>query len=322
MMATVDTEPTIDTPSAPPAPPLTPVAPPLEQRGPSTLLIIMTAFLAGLLVAGGAAALWFGWGVRQKVPVLVGDRSAPSPAPALTLRPVPSADPVRQQAMAGRIDDMEARLARIALEAEAASGKAVRAEHLLIAFAARRALDSGQPLGYVEGQLRLRFGQSQPRAVATIINAAREPVTLADLQGSLEGLAPNLVASGPDAGWWQAIRQELGGLVTFRRAGSPSPAPQQRLDRIRRYLAGGRVDVALAEVSRMPGRAATEGWTQLARRYLEAHRALDVIEQAAILQTHELRQDIAPAGASLTEDGGDAVEASSANNSISSSLAP
>src|SRR3546814_289458 len=84
-----------------------------------------------------------------------------------------------------RVSELEDRMSRIKVQAQAASGNAARAEGLLIAFAARRALDTGGPLGYIEGQLRLRFGRAQPRAVATIINAAREPATLQDLQAGL-----------------------------------------------------------------------------------------------------------------------------------------
>ncbi len=39
----------------------------------------------------------------------------------------------------------------------------------------------------------------------------------------------------------------------------------------------------------MPGRAYADRWMQLARRYLEARRALDLIETAAILESRTLR---------------------------------
>ena len=44
----------------------------------------------------------------------------------------------------------EQRLSRIDLQATAASGNAARAEGLLIAFAARRMIDKGEPLGFLE----------------------------------------------------------------------------------------------------------------------------------------------------------------------------
>ena len=56
--------------------------------------------------------------------------------------------------------------------------------------AARRALDRGVALGFLEALLRQRFGESQPQAVGMIITAAREPVTLQELQGGLQQLGP------------------------------------------------------------------------------------------------------------------------------------
>ena len=41
-------------------------------------------------------------------------------------------------------------------------------------------------LGFLEALLRERFGQSQPQ-VGTVIMAAREPVTLQELQGRRSG---------------------------------------------------------------------------------------------------------------------------------------
>jgi hypothetical protein len=193
------------------------------------------------------------------------------------------------QTLTTRVSELEDRIARINVQAQAASGNAARAEGLLVAFAARRALDTGAPLGYIEGQIRLRFGQAQPRAVATIINAAREPVTLQDLQGGLEELEPKLVGRGKSQDWWADIKREVGELVVLRDAGTPSPLPERRLARARRLLEAGRVDAALAEVSRLPGRSAASRWMEQARRYVEARRALDLVETAAILEPRHLR---------------------------------
>src|SRR3546814_7135246 len=107
------------------------------------------------------------------------------------------------------------------VQAQAASCKAARAEGLRIAVAARRALDTGGPLGYIEGQLRLRFGRAQPRAVATIINAAREPVTLQDLQAGLVEIGPELTGRGPSEKWWEDVKREVGELVVLRQSGTP-----------------------------------------------------------------------------------------------------
>ena len=50
-----------------------------------------------------------------------------------------------------------------------AEGSAGRADALLVAFAARRAIDRGVALGYLETLLVDRFGSRHPRAVATIV---------------------------------------------------------------------------------------------------------------------------------------------------------
>jgi len=122
-----------------------------------------------------------------------------------------------------RVLDLEQRLSRIAVAAEAASGYANRAEAMMVAFAARRSLDAGAPLGYVEGQLRLLFGDAQPRAVATIVNAAAEPVTLAMLREGLETARIAVERGAPNQNWWSTTMAELRGLAVIRRAGTPSP---------------------------------------------------------------------------------------------------
>lgn len=258
-------------------------------------LLLVIAFVGGALATGWAMTHWHGWKTAEQT------GAPPAKLPpvgaieqhAVQQRALPALPPANPQAAAqalsARVAELEDRLSRINVEAQAASGNAARAEGLLVAFAARRALDNGAPLGYIEGQLRLRFGQAQPRAVATIINASREPVTLEDLRGSLEDLAPALTGSGPDENWWNNAKREVGQLFVIRDSATPSPLPEKRLQRARSYLQAGRVDAALAEVSRMPGRAAADRWMQMARRYNEARRALDLIETAAILEPRELR---------------------------------
>ena len=146
--------------------------------------------------------------------------------------------------------------------------------------------------------MRLRFGQAQPRAVATIINAAREPVTLADLRAGLAEIGDVVITPPAGASWWDALEHEARELVTIRKASTPSPRPEAAYDRAVRYIDGGRVSAALAEVEHMPGRAVAEKWVQMARRYMEARRALDLIETAAILEPRTLRSS---EGASVTQ---------------------
>ena len=75
----------------------------------------------------------------------------------------------------------------------------------------------------------------------------------------------------------------MGELVVIRHEDKPSPAPQKRLDRARMFLAGGRVDAAVSEVDRMPGRSVANDWMARARSYIATEQALDQLETAAIL---------------------------------------
>ena len=203
--------------------------------------------------------------------------------PAMVVAPVDGAN-----ALAARVAELEQRLSRITLEAESASGNASRAEGLLVAFAVRRALDRGLSLGYLDAQLRLRFGDDQPNAVKTIIDTSREPVTLEQLRSDLDTLAPQLVGrSDGDGSLWTGFRREISELFTVRPAGTQSTRASERLDRARRYLAAGQVDKAIAEVEAMPGAEAASEWLIDARRYHEARRALDLIETAAILEPRD-----------------------------------
>lgn len=218
----------------------------------------------------------------------------PAAAQAVTTEaPPPALTSDKERALAVRVADLEDRLSRINVQAQAASGNAARAEGLLIAFAARRALDRGSPLGYIESQLRLRFGDAQPRAVTTIINASREPVTLDELASGLDDISPALASGASGEGFWTNFRREMSELFVVRREGTPSRAPQKRLERADSYVENGNVDAAIAEIDRLPGSVKDDErasqWMEQARRYNEARRALDVIETAAILEPQQLR---------------------------------
>lgn len=264
---------------------------PSPKRGRGAMPVILLAVIAFALGVGGTIWAWPFMQKQRSGQPQTGVARAPASAPATA--PARSAaaplSPQAEQMLDGRIAQLEDRLNRIVVEAQAASGNAARAEGLLVAFAARRALDSGQPLGYVEGQLRLRFGQAQPRAVAAIINAAREPITLIDLRAGLNGIADRLTKPPAGASWWDMVAREARELVTIRREATPSPRPEVAMERALRYIDSGRVNAALLEVQKMPGNRIADGWMQAARRYMEARRALDLIETAAILEPRQLR---------------------------------
>lgn len=284
----------IDTPS--------PSAEAVPARGPSFRLLAIAALLLlliGIVGGGWAVNRWLaGEGTAPAAKMIdtqtPGDLTDPAllagaapkgvVAPPLVVAPVDGAN-----ALAARVAELEQRLSRITLEAESASGNASRAEGLLVAFAVRRAIDRGLSLGYLDAQLRLRFGDDQPNAVKTIIETSREPVTLEQLRSELDALAPQLVGRGGDdkGSLWTGFRRELSELFVVRAAGTQSPRAAERLERARRYLGAGQADLAIAEVEAMPGAAMANDWLIDARRYHEARRALDLIETAAILEPRD-----------------------------------
>jgi hypothetical protein len=263
----------------------------------SILFVPLLAFVGGLALMGwvvsrsGTAEHWFGLIRAADVP------KPPPPSPVTVQREAPpspaEAPPPAQAGTAGtagdlellrRVNRVEERVSQLDLQARAAVGNADRAESLLVAFAARRALDRGLGLGYLETLLRQRFAGSQPQAVATIFTAARQPVTLDQLQSQLADLTPKLTGGGPDQGWWQAFRTELAGLISIRREGTPSPLPAEHLRRAQSALQAGQVDIAFVEVMYLPGRANASEWIDKARRYVAARHALDTIETAALME--------------------------------------
>lgn len=193
------------------------------------------------------------------------------------------AAPVVADDVEQRIAALESRLATAESASRSAAGSAGRADALLVAFAARRAIDRGVPLGYLEPLLAQRFGPTNPRAVAAVIAASREPVTLDRLTAGYLALEPELRRGPPEESLLRGIQRELGSLVAVHRADSPSPMSQARYERALDHLGRGEVDRALAETMRLPGAPRAAAWTNRARRYIAAHRALDEIESAALM---------------------------------------
>ncbi|RVT90780.1 hypothetical protein [Sphingomonas crocodyli] len=247
------------------------------------LLLVLIALLLGM----GA----MGWLVHRfdevadrlhpQVPVVV-RQPVIAPRPAIAA-PAPTATPIPADQVDERIEALEAKVDQLDRETRTATGEASRAEALLLAFAARRAIDRGQPLGYLEGLLRERFGGVEPQGVATAISASRQPVTIEQLRQQLDIIAPQVQGPAVEEGWWEGVQRELGEMIRIRKADTPSALPVDRFARARDYLAVGRVDAALAEVARVPQQKAVADWVALARRYVQARVALDKIETAALL---------------------------------------
>ena len=239
-----------------------------------------------LIIAGAGAAAWSLARYPQAARVL-GVTPSTQPQAAMSPRPVAMNPPLQQapqsQADAVRVTELEQRLARVENATQRAEGFAGRADALVVAFAARRAIDRGVALGYLENLLVDRFGAQHPAAVSTVITASHQPVRLNDLIAEYDSLGTQLRQGGPQDSWWTNFRRELGSLIEIHPADRPAANPDARYRRASQRLASGDVDQALAETMRLPGASRAGSWVAKARRYVAAHRALDEIESAALL---------------------------------------
>ncbi len=254
----------------------------------------IAALVAGCLLAGAAGAAWIGWsngliGVKMDgsgIPQLITSPASPPSPSSSAAEAVAVANRAQVEAQidsaGAKLAALEQRLAELNQQAIAASGNASHAESLLLAFAARRAIERGQPLGWIEAQLRARFGQTQGAAVDRIIAASATPVTLSQLGEEFELFSAELASGAKNEGTWDWLSRQVSDLFVIRHDDSPSPAPELRLERMRAFLAGGKVEAAVAEVEKMPGRAAANDWIIRARDYMAAQRALDQLEAAAL----------------------------------------
>lgn len=244
--------------------------------------IALATFFIGLLIAAWAVNR-----LRSAEPAPQPQPVALAPAPTkVIVTPPASSDPAslsaRQEMLAAQLAALEQRTAAVTGQASSAYGNATRAEALLAAFAARRAIDRGLGLGYVEAQLKDRFGASQPAEVAAVIDAAKHPVTVEDLRLGLDQIGPTLAFGPADDGWGGAIWRLFANLIVIHPRNQPSPAPGERLLRIRRLLALGQVEAAVEEVKRLPGAARATAWLDGANKYVATRRALDTLESAAL----------------------------------------
>jgi hypothetical protein len=247
---------------------------------------LLIAFV--LIIVGAASTVWalahyqpaarFLGIVPSAQPVIL------TPKPIVTNPQPPAAQPnVQTRSQDARIAALETRLGQVENATHRAEGSAGRADALVVAFAARRAIDRGVALGYLENLLVERFGAQHQQAVATIVTASHQPVRLEDLIAQYDSLGPELRRSGPQDSWWTDLQHQLGSLIEVHRAERPATNADARFRRAQQRLQSGDVDQALAETMRLPGAARAGDWVGKARRYIGAHRALDEIESAALL---------------------------------------
>ncbi|MFB0610844.1 hypothetical protein [Aurantiacibacter poecillastricola] len=282
----------------------------------AALIALAVAFVLGLAIAFTFAGTGNGLGglfnVRSEEDattapaddgesLLSSEVTAPEPTPSASESAEAVAEDAReaverveqvveqQGGLDSRVAAMEQRLTRLDMQSQAAAGNAARAEGLLIAFASRRAIERGAPLGYLADQLRLRFAEARPNAVETVIDAARDPVTLDRLAARLEGLAPVLTDGPADEDVFTRLSHELSSLFVVRREDTPSPVAERRLERARLFLESGRIEAAVQEVRALPNAAEAEDWIADAERFAAAQRALETLETAAVLDPRGLR---------------------------------
>jgi hypothetical protein len=237
-----------------------------------------------VLVGAGAAT----WGLARYQPAARFLGVAPAPPRPTTQPLIASPQPAQTAQSANtindpRIDDLENRVARVENATARAEGSAGRADALVIAFAARRAIDRGVALGFLENLLVARFGAQHQQAVATIITGSHQPVRLDDLTAEYDTLGADLRRGGPQDSWWTNFKRELGSMVELHSAAHPAANADARYVRAQQRLASGDVDQALAETMRLPGASRAGDWVNKARRYIMVHRALDEIESAALM---------------------------------------
>lgn len=274
---------------------------PRPRRMRNGLILAGAAFVAGIGLTGWAVTSW----QPAKNFVAPDTEATALTAPTRTTpQPLAGSTPATAQPLAipqsltdVRLAAVEARLSSLAQAANGPLGNSRRAEGLLLAFAARRALDRGLSLGYLEPELTDYFGATQPKAVAQVIAASRAPVTQAALSAELDRIAPTLSSPPANEGVFETIRRELAGLFIVRKEGASPIATPDRIELARELLKIGRVDQAMAEIARLDRSGKAGDWLAKARRYVEANSALDILE-AAVLVTPKAESPQPPAEAS------------------------
>lgn len=262
---------------------------PMPRRTGGFLRVMLGGTVLALL---GSAALigWLAWDGRIALPVNYSNKvtvrtSEPDGQPGMAGQQLPQVNIVLERQVA----ELERRLARIDLQSAAAEGNTARAEALLVAQATRRAIERGMPLGYLEEQLRLRFGAARPQAVETIVAAAQQPITLTQLSAELHQLAPTLAGENADQGAWARFRRQMSDLFVIHRNAPGTSGVETRLAQADLQLRSGQVDAASELVAGLPGRAAASEWITRAKRYSATMQALDQIEQAALAEPEKLK---------------------------------
>jgi len=239
------------------------------------------ALLLFVAFAGGGIATWwladeYGLLGASGPAAVSGLDSGNAPRAAGNVAPAPAA--------LGTTGDNMDQVPPVLLTGTVPSADSARGEGLLLTYVVRRTLDEGAPLGYLSEQLRLRFGASQPQAVATVISAAQAPVTRDMLRTELAALEPALIMNNKDEDLWTTIKREFSELFVLRMDGTVTVAPNQRFVRAEALVEAGDIKASMADIALLPGADSARAWLARAKRYDDARTALKQLEEMALVR--------------------------------------
>jgi hypothetical protein len=192
--------------------------------------------------------------------------------------------------VAGLSARLEGEQERSEATATAAQAAAQRAESMLTLLLARRAIDSGRPLGALEPPLRRAFEQRYPDAVKAVVTLGAAPVTPATLQRDLAAMKPALSgqpAPGAKVSWWDALTGTISAAVS---PAAPGRGAQGPIDMATAALARGDVAAAAGQLRRLPAprSGALTAWLAAAERWQAGNAGLTTLETAVVMPPPEL----------------------------------
>jgi hypothetical protein len=226
----------------------------MNIRSVSALLVL--AFVCGAIAFG-----WFASGTDA--PWMQSDNEAASPSSAATSRQI-AALPA----------------APTFIPAQPVVADSAHTGAMLLAMAARRAIENGKPIDALLPQLQATFGAAQPQALAALAKAGGQPLSNAALLSEFEILAP--ILSRPAGTGWERMRYEFSTLFVLRKEANAAKPLTARLGRVRQNLIDGQTQAAVRLVRAMPGAANAADWIAKAEQAIAVQQALDGLDHAAL----------------------------------------
>lgn len=254
---------------------------PSAMRARRGLKLRHIALLLFVAFAGGGIATWW---LADEYGLLGASGAAAVSSPDSNNAPQAAGNVAPIPAAAGTTGGIINQAPALVVAGTVPSADSARGEGLLLTYVVRRTLDEGAPLGYLSEQLRLRFGASQPQAVATVISAAQAPVTRDMLRTELAALEPALMMHNKDGDLWTTIKREFSELFVLRMDGTVTVAPSQRFTRAQALVQAGDVKAAIADIVLLPGADSARAWLARAKRYDDTRTALKQLEEMALVR--------------------------------------